>query len=170
MSPVSALASAPLTLAAHREAGAGDAREQLERAGQVELGQAGEQQHADLQGRWVRHGQTVADAALARMTIIMHILPMPQRPPRRVVLIAVPGAQSLDVTGPLEAFAGANQQLAAPGYRLVVASPGGGTIAASSGLAFATVGLATVRPPRATPCWWPAPTSAACARRSPTAG
>jgi transcriptional regulator GlxA family with amidase domain len=79
------------------------------------------------------------------MTIIMHILPMPQRPPRRVVLIAVPGAQSLDVTGPLEAFAGANQQLAAPGYRLVVASPSGGTIAASSGLAFATVSLATVR-------------------------
>ncbi|MBL8621555.1 MAG: helix-turn-helix domain-containing protein [Myxococcales bacterium] len=70
---------------------------------------------------------------------------MPQRPSRRVVLIAVPGAQSLDVTGPLEAFAGANQQLPGPAYRLVVASPGGGTIAASSGLAFATVRLATVR-------------------------
>ena len=79
------------------------------------------------------------------MTIIMHILPMPQPPCRRVVLIAVPGAQSLDVTGPLEAFAGANHELAAPGYRLVVASPGGGAITTSSGLAFATVRLATLR-------------------------
>ena len=79
------------------------------------------------------------------MTIIMHILPMPQPPCRRVVLIAVPGAQSLDVTGPLEAFAGANHELAAPGYRLVVASPGGGAITTSSGLVFATVRLATLR-------------------------
>ena len=40
---------------------------------------------------------------------------------RTIACLAFPDVMSLDVTGPLEAFAGANQQLAAPGYRLVVA-------------------------------------------------
>lgn len=62
------------------------------------------------------------------------------------MLIAVPGAQSLDVTGPLEAFAGANRLLARPGYQLVVASPGGGAVTTASGLAFVTARLARLRP------------------------
>ena len=66
-------------------------------------------------------------------------------PRRRVVLIASPGVQLLDLTGPLEAFAGAAQHR--PGaYHWVVASPGGGAITSSSGVVVTTRALGGVRP------------------------
>jgi transcriptional regulator GlxA family with amidase domain len=60
--------------------------------------------------------------------------------PRDVVIVVYPGVQSLDVTGPLEVFVGAQQLIAAagrrePGYRVTVASlDGARPLATSSGL------------------------------------
>ncbi|MFL1433190.1 MULTISPECIES: DJ-1/PfpI family protein, partial [unclassified Nocardiopsis] len=50
-----------------------------------------------------------------------------------VVIVVFDGVQSLDVTGPLEVFAGASR---APGadYRVRVGSLGGSAVVASSGL------------------------------------
>jgi transcriptional regulator GlxA family with amidase domain len=61
------------------------------------------------------------------------------RAPRNVAILAYPGVQSLDVTGPLEVFDGARQLLEAtggddPGYRVTVVSPDGASTATSSGL------------------------------------
>ncbi len=77
------------------------------------------------------------------------------RAPRNVVIVAYPGVQSLDVTGPLEVFDGARQLLEAgrrhapaeatpaaarggrqsdPGYRTVVVAPDGAPLSTSSGL------------------------------------
>ena len=68
----------------------------------------------------------------------------------RVVVIAFSGAQSLDVTGPIEAFASANRQAtergAAPAYQLIVASRAGGALTTSSGITLATRGLGRLRP------------------------
>lgn len=75
----------------------------------------------------------------------MH-LPAPQPPSRgatrRIAIVAYDGFQLLDVTGPAEVFAKANdfmpERTAQPlHYEIVVASPAGGTIASSSGLALA---------------------------------
>jgi transcriptional regulator GlxA family with amidase domain len=49
---------------------------------------------------------------------------------RSVLLLAFDGVQSLDLTGPLEVFTGA-------GHAVTVASPGGGRVRTSSGLAIA---------------------------------
>jgi transcriptional regulator GlxA family with amidase domain len=62
---------------------------------------------------------------------------------RLVVIVAYEGIQPLDLTGPHEVFAGANEALAhvapaAPRYRLHVVSADGGTVAADSGLRFGT--------------------------------
>lgn len=58
---------------------------------------------------------------------------------RDVLIVLFGGVQSLDVTGPLEVLAGANRWHAAAGrepfYRIRTASPGGGTVRTSSGLA-----------------------------------
>ncbi len=68
--------------------------------------------------------------------------------PRDVVILIYPGVQSLDVTGPLEVFTGAQQlldvaacgELGMPGYRgragyrTLVVSPDGAPVATSSGL------------------------------------
>lgn len=48
---------------------------------------------------------------------------------RDVLILLFPGVQSLDVTGPLEVFAGAGAA-----YRVVTASPGGAAVRTSSGL------------------------------------
>lgn len=69
----------------------------------------------------------------------------PPAPPRRVVILAYPGVQSLDVAGPLEVFAAANDYGASPAYAPVVASVAGGTVVSASGL-----GLATAPAPRGT--------------------
>lgn len=57
-------------------------------------------------------------------------------PTRPVLIVLFDGVQSLDVTGPLEVFAGANQYLGAgaPGYELRTAGPGGHPVTTSSGL------------------------------------
>ena len=48
---------------------------------------------------------------------------------RRIVVLAFPGVQSLDVAGPVEVFAAASDE-----YRIEVAAPTPGQVAASSGL------------------------------------
>ena len=60
-------------------------------------------------------------------------------PPHSVLILVFDGVQSLDVTGPLEVFDGANRYLAARGadglaYRITVASPEGAPVRTSSGL------------------------------------
>jgi transcriptional regulator GlxA family with amidase domain len=67
---------------------------------------------------------------------------------RLVVLVGYPGVQTLDLVGPAEVFAAANfrRDAGATPYRIVVASPRGGTIASGSGLRIAdTVPLASLR-------------------------
>jgi transcriptional regulator GlxA family with amidase domain len=59
--------------------------------------------------------------------------------PRQVVIVAFPGVQSLDVTGPLEVFVGAEQLIAAGlsdgrGYEVTVVSRDGAPLSTSSGL------------------------------------
>ncbi len=78
---------------------------------------------------------------------------MPDRVPRkapRVALIAYPGAQALDVVGPLEVFALAGRQVRAArgvvGYRTEVIGLGKGRVAMGSGLELvADRGYASVR-------------------------
>ncbi|MEU3569009.1 GlxA family transcriptional regulator [Kitasatospora sp. NPDC036755] len=54
---------------------------------------------------------------------------------RSVVIVLFEGVQSLDVTGPLEVFAGAGKASGQPGaYRVTTASPGGGPVRSHSGL------------------------------------
>lgn len=54
---------------------------------------------------------------------------------RPVVILAFDGVQPLDVTGPYEVFAGANEALGGPLYELVVAAPVRGMVRSVSGLA-----------------------------------
>src|SRR5580658_794001 len=54
--------------------------------------------------------------------------------PRRIVLIGYPGAQSLDMVGPLEVFSMANRQGPPGAYEVVLASEDGGEIVCNSGL------------------------------------
>lgn len=54
---------------------------------------------------------------------------------RKVALIGYPGAQSLDIVGPMEVFSMANRFSEARAYDILLASPEGGTIACNSGLA-----------------------------------
>jgi transcriptional regulator GlxA family with amidase domain len=59
--------------------------------------------------------------------------------PRQIVIVAYPGVQSLDVTGPLEVFSGADQLVAAAGgtsrgYQVRVVSCDGAPLRTSSGL------------------------------------
>ncbi|MFJ2189647.1 GlxA family transcriptional regulator [Kitasatospora sp. NPDC087861] len=57
---------------------------------------------------------------------------------RSVVVVLYEGVQSLDVTGPLEVFAGAGTAAGRPGaYRVTTASPGGGPVRSHSGLRLA---------------------------------
>jgi len=58
--------------------------------------------------------------------------------PREIVIVAFEGVQSLDLTGPLEVFAGAQSAVersgSGRGYRITVASPDGKPLRSSSGL------------------------------------
>ena len=61
------------------------------------------------------------------------------RDPREIVIVAFPGVQSLDVSGPLEVFSGARELLAREGdgrrgYRVTILSPDGSPLQSSSGL------------------------------------
>src|SRR2546430_10916789 len=60
-------------------------------------------------------------------------------PPRQVAILAYPGVQSLDVTGPLEVFDGASRLIAAtgrgePAYEVRLYAPAGAPLETSSGL------------------------------------
>jgi transcriptional regulator GlxA family with amidase domain len=64
---------------------------------------------------------------------------------RHVVIVAFPGLQSLDAVGPFEVFAGATRAVEASGrpggYRITLASTGGGPVVAHSGIGLGTVPL-----------------------------
>jgi transcriptional regulator GlxA family with amidase domain len=64
----------------------------------------------------------------------------------RVILVAYPGATSLDVAGPAEVFSGVAQVLRRPAYELLTASIGGGEVETTSSLRFVTRDLRSVRP------------------------
>ena len=66
---------------------------------------------------------------------------------RRIVIVTSPGAQILDVTGPLEVFSTASRFVPSVKYRTQVVSSRGGTVVASCGLEFATTAIASVRYP-----------------------
>jgi transcriptional regulator GlxA family with amidase domain len=69
-------------------------------------------------------------------------------PPRQVVMVVYPGIQSLDLVGPTEVFATANQLAGRAEYRIVVASDDGGPLGTSSGLSLsADSRLAAIRRP-----------------------
>jgi transcriptional regulator GlxA family with amidase domain len=55
-------------------------------------------------------------------------------PLRHVVLVVFPGLQGLDLMGPLEVFADANDELPTPAYRLTVAAVTPGEVRTSSGV------------------------------------
>lgn len=52
----------------------------------------------------------------------------------RVLMLAYPGCQLLDVTGPMQMFAGANDELGRQAYELVIVAPDGGPVRTSSGI------------------------------------
>jgi transcriptional regulator GlxA family with amidase domain len=54
--------------------------------------------------------------------------------PRTVVIVALPGVQLLDVSGPLDVFAEANVQAGYPAYELFVAAAEPGLVRSSSGV------------------------------------
>jgi transcriptional regulator GlxA family with amidase domain len=53
---------------------------------------------------------------------------------QNILMLAVPDGQLLDVTGPLQMFAGANDELARQAYRIKIAAPDAGPFATSSGV------------------------------------
>ncbi|HEX6243054.1 MAG TPA: helix-turn-helix domain-containing protein [Polyangiales bacterium] len=65
---------------------------------------------------------------------------------RRVVIVAYPGATTLDITGPAEAFGAALNREGAPAYRVVLASIGGVVCRTTSGVELITRDLRRVRP------------------------
>src|SRR4051812_18524059 len=62
----------------------------------------------------------------------------PQIPPRRILFLAFPDVQLLDITGPLQVFASANRLTEQTHYETSVVSAAGGPIASSAGLALVT--------------------------------
>jgi transcriptional regulator GlxA family with amidase domain len=54
--------------------------------------------------------------------------------PHRILLLAFPNGQSLDIVGPLQMFAGANDELSRQVYRIEIAAPQAGPFATSSGV------------------------------------
>jgi transcriptional regulator GlxA family with amidase domain len=68
--------------------------------------------------------------------------------PREIVFVVFPGLQGLDLVGPAEVFACANEQLGADAYHLRVAASQAGTLSTHGGLGLvADVALADVRGP-----------------------
>jgi transcriptional regulator GlxA family with amidase domain len=49
--------------------------------------------------------------------------------PRHIVLLAFPNGQLLDIAGPLQMFAGANDELSRQAYRMEIAAPQAGPFA-----------------------------------------
>jgi transcriptional regulator GlxA family with amidase domain len=54
--------------------------------------------------------------------------------PRTILMLAFPDAQLLDITGPLQMFAGANDALGRAFYRILIAAPQAGPFSTSSGV------------------------------------
>jgi cyclohexyl-isocyanide hydratase len=54
--------------------------------------------------------------------------------PHRILLLAFPHGQLLDIAGPLQMFAGANDELSRQVYRIEIAAPQAGAFATSSGV------------------------------------
>jgi transcriptional regulator GlxA family with amidase domain len=69
---------------------------------------------------------------------------MPTEPPRPIVFVVYPRFQVLDLAGPHEVFAGANQWAGRDVYELFVTSRGGGPVGTESGLVLDSVDLASV--------------------------
>ena len=69
----------------------------------------------------------------------LQIAPNGAATPRRVVLVGYPGAQALDLIGPLEVFSMFNKLGEAKAYDIVLASPTGGEIVCNSGVRLAGV-------------------------------
>ncbi|WP_222706594.1 GlxA family transcriptional regulator [Lacisediminihabitans profunda] len=59
-------------------------------------------------------------------------------PEPRIVIVGFPGAQILDIAGPLEVFSTASRFLSIPPYSTQVVSIGGGPVLSTSGLEYAT--------------------------------
>jgi transcriptional regulator GlxA family with amidase domain len=66
---------------------------------------------------------------------------------QRVVIVTFPGAQILDVTGPLEVFSSASRFLSSAQYRSDVVTTTGGAVIASCGLEFNSTSIADVDTP-----------------------
>ena len=65
--------------------------------------------------------------------------------PHNILLLAFPNGQLLDIAGPLQMFAGANDELAREAYRILIAAPGPGPFRTSSGVRLvADIGFAQV--------------------------
>src|SRR4030095_6546234 len=54
--------------------------------------------------------------------------------PHNILLLAFPNGQLLDIAGPLQMFAGANDELSRQAYRIEIAAPQAGPFATSSGV------------------------------------
>ncbi|WP_286829387.1 MULTISPECIES: GlxA family transcriptional regulator [Kordiimonas] len=68
------------------------------------------------------------------------------QPRRKIVFIAYNGAQVLDITGPYQVFASANEELPAPAYDLTLASLDGDMVRSSCGLSLQATPLVSVSP------------------------
>ena len=62
----------------------------------------------------------------------------------RIVVVAFPFGQILDVSGPMEVFSTASRFLPIPSYRTQVVSGGGGAVLSTSGMEFLTTPIADV--------------------------
>ena len=66
--------------------------------------------------------------------------------PKRILVLAFPDCQMLDVTGPLQMLAGVNDELGRQAYELVIAAPKRGPFKTSSGVSLvADLAIADVR-------------------------
>jgi len=67
--------------------------------------------------------------------------------PKRILMLAFPDCQMLDVTGPLQMFAGVNDELDRQAYELVIAAPKRGPFKTSSGVSLvANLAIADISP------------------------
>jgi transcriptional regulator GlxA family with amidase domain len=64
-----------------------------------------------------------------------------------IVIVALPAAQILDVTGPLEVFSSATRFVPSAQYRTMLVSAAGGTVRASCGMEFTTHAMRAVETP-----------------------
>src|ERR1700739_3446378 len=72
--------------------------------------------------------------------------------PHRILMLAFPDCQMLDVTGPLQMFAGVNDELGRQAYELVIAAPKRGPFQTSAGVRrVADLAIANVSPEKFRP-------------------